>query len=112
VAIVVYSTAAALFGNLGGFDRLADIANVAVVAQYLATCAAVPLLRRMHARTPGAPPPRFRLPFGPLVPLAALAACAAFLGSVQPSEAKVAAAILAVGFVLRAALVGWRFARR
>ena len=38
--MVVYALAAMLLGNLGDFNRLADISNIAVVAQYIPTCLA------------------------------------------------------------------------
>src|SRR5262249_41278805 len=102
VAIVVYALASALLGNLGDFQRLADIANIAVVAQYLPTCAALLVLRRTL------PVPRFRLPLGPLIPLAAIAGCVVFLGAVKREEAEVCAAVVATGFALRLVHAGWQ----
>ena len=102
VAIVAYGLASALLGNLGDFKKLADISNIAVVAQYLPTCAALLVLRRIR------PPARFRLPLGPLIPLAAIAGCAVFLSAVQREEAQVCAMVVATGFALRLAHLGWR----
>jgi amino acid transporter len=46
------------------FNKLVDVANVVICAQYLATCAAVVVLRRRG------PSPGFSIPGGPLIPLA------------------------------------------
>jgi amino acid transporter len=108
VAVVVYSVAAALLGNLGDFNRLADISNIAVVGQYLPTCAAV-LVLRARARRRGDIVRGFRLPLGPVIPLAAIAGCYVLLTQVSRAEAIAAGAVLAVGFLLRlAVLVGKR----
>jgi amino acid transporter len=112
LAVIVYSASAALFGNLGDFNRLANVSTIAVVAQYIATCGAVLVLRHRVKSGAGRRPGGFRLPLGPTVPLAALVACAAFLRSVQPSEARAAGAILAAGYLLRLALVVARRRRR
>lgn len=98
-AVLVFGGTAALLGTLGDFNRLADIANIAAVLQYVATCASVPMLRRKGIQA------GFRLPGGPLIPLAALAGCAVFLREVKRDEAIVCAEVLAVGFVLRVGLV-------
>lgn len=50
------------------FNKLVDITVVVVCAQYLATCAAVPLLRRTSRSE------SFHLPGGPLIPAAGFAA--------------------------------------
>jgi amino acid transporter len=104
VAVLTWTVSAALLGHLGNFERLATIANIAVVAQYVPTCVAVLVLRR----TRPAARRGFRLPLGPLVPLAALAGCGLFLSAVAGEEAKVAAEILAVGFALRIVFVAAR----
>lgn len=102
VAICAYALTSALLGRLGDFNRLADISNIAVVAQYLATCAALLVLRRRL------PPPRFRLPLGPLIPVLAIGGCLVFLGAVQRQEALVCAAVVGAGLVLRVLHLGWR----
>jgi APA family basic amino acid/polyamine antiporter len=80
------------------FQRLADVSNVAVVVQYVATCVAVLVLRRK------APTGKqgFVIPFGPLVPCLALGGCLAFLQFVGPFELKLAAVMITVGLVLGA----------
>jgi len=106
IAIVVYAAAAALLGNLGDFQRLADISNIAVVAQYLPTCLALLVLRRTQPR------PRFRLPLGPLIPAVAIAGCVVFLAAVKRDEAVVCAYVVATGVALRLVHFGWRRATR
>ena len=83
------------------FKQLADISNVAVVVQYIATCVAVMILRR---RGP-APQQAFVNPLGPLVPLLALSGCAVFLLGVATSPDGVmalrwAAILIALGLLL------------
>jgi amino acid transporter len=80
------------------FQRLADVSNVAVVGQYLATCVAVLVLRRKSPPPAGA----FVIPFGPLVPLLALCGCGAFLRFVGVFELRLAALLIAAGLLL-----GW-----
>ena len=102
VAIIAYSATAVLLGNLGNFNRLANIATIAVVAQYIPTCAAVLVLRWRKV------PARFRIPGGPIIPIAALAGCWVFLQFVERDELLACAGVVAVGFVLRAAMVLYR----
>ena len=83
------------------FKQLADISNVAVVVQYIATCVAVILMRK---RGP-APKEAFVNPLGPLVPLLALSGCMVFLLGVATSPdgvmaLKWAAVLIAVGLLL------------
>lgn len=80
------------------FGKLVDFSNIVVCAQYVATCAAVPLLRRR-----GRPEGALRLPGGPLLPLAGIAATLwlGAQGSVQ--EVRWSAAALALGVLLKLA---------
>ncbi len=82
------------------FGKLVDIANVVICAQYAATCAAVPILRRRYGTASGA----FRLPGVWAVPAAGVLATL-WLGA-QGGWAQVgwAGLALALGFALRAAL--------
>lgn len=80
------------------FDRLAAVSNIAVVVQYMATCIAILVLRRKSPAPSGA----FVIPFGPLVPLLALAGCLVFLRGVGPADLMVASCLIGVGLVL-----GW-----
>jgi APA family basic amino acid/polyamine antiporter len=86
------------------FDRLSDLNNAAVFAQYVPTCLAVPLLRRTKGES------TFRLPLGPTVPVLATVGCILFLNGIKRADAIFSVATLAVGLVLHAA---WRaFGRR
>jgi len=98
-AVVVLSTLVAGLMISGlPFQDLADVANVAVVVQYMATCLAILVLRR---KAP-AGPDTFVIPLGPLVPIAALAGCCAFLRFVKTEELKMAAMMIGVGLVIGA----------
>ncbi|HVE14502.1 MAG TPA: APC family permease [Elusimicrobiota bacterium] len=90
-------TTALSFASVLFFDfrRLVDFSNVAVCAQYLSTCAAVPVLRQRDAA--GA----WRLPGGWLVPAAGIAATLALGLQSSLTECGVSAALLAAGFALR-----------
>ena len=77
------------------FRELADISNVAVVVQYMATCLAVLVLRKKEKAPEGA----FVTPFGPLIPILALTGCFGFLLSVGISELKLAAGMILVGLL-------------
>ena len=77
------------------FRQLADISMVAVIVQYVSTCLAVPVLRYKNG-----PSPRFRLPLGPLIPLAGAAASFLFFFSVATTEILVTAAMLAGGIAI------------
>ncbi|MBI4668889.1 MAG: amino acid permease [Elusimicrobia bacterium] len=83
------------------FNKLVDFSNVVVCAQYVATCAAIPFLRKSGARPVG----KFKMPGGWIVPIIGIAATL-WLGS-QGGVAQIwwSIAILAFGFVLRAAFV-------
>jgi amino acid transporter len=52
------------------FRKLVDFSNVVICAQYVATCASIPFLRRKLKAAPGS----FRLPAGVLIPLIGCAA--------------------------------------
>ena len=80
------------------FDELADISNIAVVIQYMATCAAVLVLRK---KAP-APKDSFVIPGGPLVPILALGGCMFFLLKVQARELLIAASLICIGLLVGA----------
>lgn len=79
------------------FNRLVDFSNVVICAQYLATCAAIPFLRRAPSSARA-----FRLPGGYVLPATGIAATL-WLGS-QGGIEQVwwSLGILAFGFALRA----------
>ena len=104
VAIGLTSLVCAGLAVFADFDRLSDLNNAAVFAQYVPTCLAVPVLRR----TKGAS--SFRLPLGPTIPVLATLGCILFLNGIKREDAVFSIATLAVGLVLHAA---WRaFGRR
>ncbi len=81
------------------FDRLVDVVDVVIGAQYVSTCLAVLVLRRKAGASPG-----FRAPGGPVLPAVGVAA-ALWLGSqVGRADAVWALGLLLLGFLLRGAL--------
>ncbi len=105
VAIVALSLGAAALAASLDFRRLVDFSNVAIVAQYLPTCAAVILLRRTRPELPRT----YRVPGGALIPAACIVAIVALLAlHARPPE------LLTGGFVLLGglALHGLRRLRR
>lgn len=105
-AVVAMSVLVATLLSSGlRFEELADISNIAVVIQYMATCAAVLVLRR---KAP-APKDAFVIPGGPLVPLLALGGCSFFLLRVQLQELIFAGGLIFFGLVFGGL---WRRTRR
>ncbi len=101
-AIVLQSAIAIPLALTGTFVGLAALSVVARLVTYLGTTAAVPVLRRKL----GSPGGRFRLPGGPVIPIAASLLALAFAASAQPVNLIAAAIALAIGAVL------YRFRRR
>ncbi len=96
-AAVVAQTVIALPLALSGtFTGLAALSVVARLATYLGTAAAVPVLRRKLGSRPGA----FRLPGGPVVPIAAVLLCVVFAASATPRDLLAGVVALAVGLVV------------
>lgn len=79
------------------FNRLVDIGNIVVCAQYLSTCAAIPRLRRLK-RDPGG----LRLPGGLAVPVLGILATLWLGAQGGRKELAFSGALLALGFGLRA----------
>ena len=104
VAIVATSVLTAILGATLDFDKLADVSNVAVVAQYVSTCIAILVWR---TRDPGGA--TFRLPLGPTIPLLAIGGSVLFLFHVSRLELFFGAALLVAGLAFGAAT---RFFRR
>ena len=92
VAIVVVSVITAVLGAMLDFDKLADVSNVAVVAQYISTSFAILVWR---TRDPGGA--GFRLPLGPVIPLLGIAGSVLFLFHVSRVELLFGAGLLAGG---------------
>ena len=95
--IAIIATAAIAIALVISFDyrSLIGISNVAVAVQYLATCAAVPFLRRRGV-------PGRRIPGGPIVPLLGCAVSLWVFTEASREELVWAAAALAIGIVVLA----------
>src|SRR5439155_18040683 len=102
VAIVVTAAVTMALALWADFDRLSDLGNVAVFAQYLSTCLAVPVLRWLRPDLPR----RFRLPFGILVPAAATVGCLLFLKDMNADDLRFALVTL-IGGLLLFGLLRW-----
>jgi amino acid transporter len=96
VAVVAQTAIALPLALSGTFTGLAALSVVARLATYLGTAAAVPVLRRKLGSRPGA----FRLPGGPLVPIAAALLCVVFAASATRRDLVAGAVALAVGLVI------------
>lgn len=97
-AILLSTGATAVLVALLDFGKLVDLSVLTVGAQYLATCLAVPVLRRRfpeRGRT-------FRLPGGPLIPLLATGVTLWFGAQARPGAALWFGALLLLGLPLRA----------
>jgi basic amino acid/polyamine antiporter, APA family len=82
----------------GTFAELAQLSVIARMATYIGTCCAVLVLRR---KFPDAPR-RFRLPGGPVIPVAALLVCVLFLSSATAKNAIAGVIALVAGAVIYA----------
>jgi amino acid transporter len=100
VAIAGFALAAWLVALAADFGPLAAASAVARLLFSAATCLAVPVLRR---RMP-APRRTFRVPGGPLVPLAAAALSLWLLSGVDRAQAVAGLAALAAGLLVYAVL--------
>jgi amino acid transporter len=95
-AILVQTAIALPLALSGTFVGLAALSVVARLATYLGTAAAVPVLRRKLPITDRG----FRLPGGPVIPVAACALSLLLAASATPESLLAAAVALAVGLVL------------
>jgi len=95
-AVAIVATAAVCVGlaMFADFDRLSDLNNAAVFAQYVPTCLAVLVLRRTRG------PSAFSLPLGPTIPLLATVGCILFLNGIKPDDAIFSLATLAIGLAI------------
>ncbi|HJO02732.1 MAG TPA: APC family permease [Acidobacteriota bacterium] len=94
-SIWLYAAVAWALAASGSFEQMAKVSAVARLVYYVATCAAVPVLRRQGGDTDG-----FRLPGGALVPaLAVLASIAIIFGADRVSLASGAAALVVGGLL-------------
>ncbi len=102
-AILITSIAVVALSLSRSFEDLAVISVVARLAQYVPTCFAVLRMRRLE----GLPPTTFRAPFGPLLPLTAVAVCVWLLVETPAENLSWGAAAVAAGLILHLA---WRLA--
>lgn len=103
-AVALTAVAAAAGAVMLDFRSLVDFTSAVLVVQYVATCLAVPILRKRRAE-----PAPVRLPFGPAIPLAGAAMLLWVLAQTSVAELALAAAVLAAGVVIALA---YRAARR
>ena len=116
-SILVYTTVSLALALSGTFAQLAAVSAVARIAFYIATCAAIPVLRRRErlARESGPPVPAsadpesgradpFELPGGLTIPVLALAVCFVILAGAETSELFAGGVALAIGAAFYA---GW-----
>lgn len=105
VAIAAQATIACLFALTGTFERLAIVANLAILATYAMCCVAAWALRRRGVSQGGTP---FRVPLGGILPWIALAAIAWLLTSIRPAEWTALAIALGVATILYYTTAGRR----
>lgn len=96
VSIVVTSLFAAALALPFDYRMLVGVANVTVVIQYVASCLAVPVLRRREPVDAS----KWRVPGGPVLPLVGAAGAAYLLRFVKLEEWIFAGVSLAVGVAL------------
>jgi amino acid transporter len=98
-AIVVTSAVTFLLAVTGTFSALAEASAISRLLTYLATCAST-----LRLRNPGfasrVKPAVFTLPFGPVIPLAAIAIGLSILGGATRNQLVAGAMGLAAGAVL------------
>ncbi len=94
-AILVQTALALPLAVAGSFEGLAAVSVVTRLVSYAGTALSVPVLRRRLAGVS-----RFRLPAGPLIPLAATALTVGLAASAERKHLVAAAVALATGLVL------------
>ncbi|MBS7456165.1 amino acid permease [Coralloluteibacterium stylophorae] len=102
LAIVVQGGLALVLALTGSFVGLALLSTLTRLCAYMATAAAVLVLRRRHPDRPGV----LRLPGGPLIPVSALLLTAVLFASASLAN------LLAVGLALLVGAAIYRFWRR
>lgn len=104
-AIWLTSLAVLALALIGTFKALALVSVVARIAQYVPTCVAVLRLRGMA----DAPAASFRVPFGPVLPLLAIAVCVWLLTETPTEELVWGVVVIGAGLSV---YVPWRALRR
>jgi L-asparagine transporter-like permease len=96
---VITAAVALTLALSGRFAALAAVSGVSRLVVYLLTCASTLRLRnaRFAARVD---PPQFSVPFGPLVPLLAIAFALAILAGASAAQLSAGAYALAAGALL------------
>ena len=95
VSILIYTGVALALAYSGTFAQLATLSAVARIVFYMATCAAIPILRRRVE----APDDAFELPGGVLVPALALIASVAILSGASRADLMGGGTALVVGAI-------------
>jgi amino acid transporter len=98
-AIVLTAGASLVLATTGSFSIMATASAVSRLFVCVATCAAALRLRE-PAFAGRVPPPRFRLPLGPAIPVAAIVIASAILFGASKAQLTGGAAALAAGAVL------------
>lgn len=99
VAIIFTAAVALVLATTGSFSSMAQTSAVSRLLVYVATCAAA--LRLRSPRYAGAvAEPQMRVPFGPVIPVAAIAIALAILFGATPTQLRAGAIALAAGAVL------------
>jgi len=106
-AILITWALASALTLTGTFKELAVLSVVARFVQYLPTCLAVIVLRRREE----VPSDRFRLPFGPTLPILTLGLCTWLLANTDPERLMKGGLALLIGVPLYF-LSRWSRARR
>ncbi|MGE0556450.1 MAG: APC family permease [Gemmatimonadales bacterium] len=96
VAIITHAVAACLLAIIADFDTLTALASSALLVIYLLSCTAALVLQR---RKVGEETLRWRLPFGPLIPLAATALVIGMMTTLAVREVAALGIALAVAGV-------------
>jgi amino acid transporter len=96
-SIVLFTVVSMILAISGTFVWLVALSVVARLATYILTCLAVPALRKHSPGQPG-----FRLPMGPLIPLAGVLACLWLLSHASSTDLRVfvVAAMVGAGLYL------------
>ncbi len=96
-SILLYALVAWGLAATGSFEQMAKVSALARLLFYVATCASVLVLRRREAETGR---DAFRLPGGPVIPIAALAASLAIVAGADSVSLAAGGIALAVGAAL------------
>jgi amino acid transporter len=106
-AIVVTAAVALVLAVSGTFATMAAVSAISRLLVYVATCAATLRLRNA-AFDATVNPATFRVPFGPVIPLAAIVIALAILAGASMQQVIAGAVALAAGAILYVVAVGSR----